>query len=378
MGDTTVGTAVIGGGIAGIALAYHLARLGETGILVLEGSEPASGCTGGSLGGIRQQFSTPDQIELARRGRAFWQTFEEAFDHPCTFYQDGYLILTGREDVWGGLVHAADMQRAGGAGPVELVPADELPSLFPWLNPTGLIGGSWTPEDGRANPTDGLYGLMRAARQLGVTVKSHTPVTGIERCGDDWVLQATEPITASRVVVAAGLGSPELLRPFGLELPITPMLIHSAFTTPVVQEHRLPLTIDLDTGLCLEREQDAAVVCMLESAAAPGYGPDDMLADFAEAAEVRAPVFTEVSIRSTVSAKADATGGDGRPFLGEVEAGLWTLTGFDAHGTMLGPVAAEFTANLMAGIPDAVLDPAIFHPRREPQQSQEWLRGARR
>lgn len=378
MSENSVGTVIIGGGIAGVGLAYYLAELGEADILVVEARELASGCTGGSLGGVRQQFSTANEVELAVRGRTFWQTFEKTFDYACTYHQDGYLMLTGREEIFAKLGEAAEVQRAGGAPNVEMVLARDLGDIVPWLSPEGLIGGCWTPEDGRVNPTDGVYGLAAAARKLGVRFLQHTRVAKIEKAKGGWTLHTPEPITARRVIVASGLGSPDLMRPFGLDLPITPMMVHYGFTTPVIQDQRLPMTIDLDTGFCVEREQDAAVVTILESSYPEGYGVDDMLSDFAEAAAVRAPIFTEVSIRSTISAAADATGGDGHPFIGEVEPGLWTMTGFDGHGTMQGPAIAQFTAHLIAGIPDPVLDPAIFEPRRVATENQEWLRAARK
>lgn len=378
MSEDSVGTVIIGGGIAGVGLAYYLAELGEADILVVEARELASGCTGGSLGGVRQQFSTANEVELALRGRRFWQTFEQTFDYACTYHQDGYLMLTGREEIYAKLGEAAEVQRAGGAPNVEMVLAEDLTDIVPWLSTEGLVGGCWTPEDGRVNPTDGVYGLAAAARRLGVRFLQHTRVAKIEKTKGGWTLHTPVPITARRVIVASGLGSPDLMRPFGLDLPITPMMVHYGFTTPVISDQRLPMTIDLDTGFCVEREQDAAVVTILESSYPDDYGVDDMLFDFAEAAAVRAPIFTEVSIRSTISAAADATGGDGHPFIGEVEPGLWTMTGFDGHGTMQGPAIAQFTANLIAGIADPVLDPAIFDPHRIATENQEWLRAARK
>jgi sarcosine oxidase subunit beta len=372
------GTVILGGGITGVGLAYYLASLGETDILVVEGDELASGCTGGSLGGVRQQFSTPVEVEIALRGKRFWQTFEETFGFPCPYHQDGYLMLTGRQEIYDKLAEAAEVQRRAGAGPVEMLPAADVVARFPYLSAEGLVGGCWTPEDGRVNPTDGVYGLAAAARGRGVSIRQHWPVSSIERGPGGWTLVGPERLTAPRVVVAAGLGTPALMRPFGLDLPISPMLLHYAFTTPVIPDQRLPMTIDLDTGLCIEREQDAAVVTILMSEAPPDYGVDDMLAQFHEAAAVRAPLFTELSIRTTISASADATGGDGHPFIGEVEPGLWVMAGFDGHGTMQGPAIAEMTANLIAGKPDPVIDMTAFDPWRTPGDTLEWLRAAQK
>jgi len=372
------GTVIIGGGITGVGLAYYLSALGESDILLVEGNELASGCTGGSLGGVRQQFSTPLEVELALRGKRFWQTFEETFDAACPFWQDGYLMMTGREETYERLEDAARVQRGAGAGPVEMVPAAQLEGMFPWLSADGLVGACWTPEDGRVNPTDGVYGLARACRRNGVTIRQHWPVSSIDKRAEGWTITGPEQITAQRVVVATGLGTPALLRPFGLELPIFPMWLHYAFTTPILSDQRLPMTIDLDTGLCLEREQDASVVTMLIAELRPGYGVEEMLTEFHQAASVRAPVFAEAGVRRTISAAADATGGDGHPFIGEVAGGLWVMAGFDGHGTMQGPAVAEFTANLLAGKADPVLDASVFDPWRVPGATDEWMRAARR
>ena len=375
---TKVGTAIIGGGIVGVTLAFYLAELGEKDVVVLEGRELASGCTGGSLGGVRQQFSTPLEIELAIRGRRFWQTFEDVFEQPCQYYQDGYLMLTGREELFEKLTQAAKTQASLGAPNVEMLAANELQEVVPWLGVDGLIGGCWTPEDGRVNPTDGVYGVAAAARRLGVKIRERHEVADLTQVEGGWLVDGPEPLLAERVVVASGLGSPKLLAKFGLDMDIFPMWVHYGFTTPVLGDQRLPLTIDLETGWCVEREQDGAMVTILSSTLPERYGVSDMLAEFAEASETRAPLFAEVGIRNTISAAADATGGDGHPFIGEVESGLWTITGFDGHGTMMGPAASQLLAKLMLGMPDPVLDVKAFDPHRKATENLEWLRAARK
>lgn len=367
---------IIGGGIAGVALAYFLAERGESDVLVLEASTLASGCTGGSLGGVRQQFSTPEQVELAVRGRTFWREFASRFDRAFDYHQDGYLLFTGREDALERLGAAAEVQRAAGAVNVHILGPDDVREVVPWLNTDGIAGASWTPDDGRINPTDGVYILASAARRHGVEFREHTRVTGLTPRREGWSVHTQSgDVAAHQVVVACGLGSPALLKPFGLSLPITPMPIHYGFTTPVLEGQRLPLVLDLDTGLCVEREQDGAMVTILESSYAGT--PDDMLVQFAGLAAERAPIFADLGIRRTITAAADATGGDGHPFIGEVETGLWAMTGFDGHGTMQGPALGEFTANLLTGRPDPVLSAATFDPHRAPSATLEWLRAAK-
>ncbi|MFC7494246.1 MULTISPECIES: NAD(P)/FAD-dependent oxidoreductase [unclassified Nocardioides] len=370
-----VETIIIGGGIAGVALSYFLAQHGARDMLVLDAHTLGSGCTAGSLGGVRQQFSTAAQVELAVRGRTFWQNFADRFETPFDYRDDGYLLFTGSPETVRKLEDAARVQVSAGAPNVEMLEPPDISELLPWLRTEGILAAAWTPEDGRINPTDGVYVMASAARRAGVRYLEHCRVGQI-RPGRPWVVETSDgAFTAQRVVVTAGLGSPALLRPFGLEVPISPMPIHYGFTTPVLQGQPLPLMLDLDTGFCVEREQDGAMVTILESAFA--QGPDEMLVGFAELAETRAPILTEVGIRGTVTASADATGGDGHPFAGEVEPGLWTMTGFDGHGTMQGPAVAEMTANLMQRVLDPVLNPSTFDPRRVPAEDREWLRAAK-
>lgn len=373
MPTNSYNTIIIGGGIAGIGLAYNLARKGDDSILVLEGNEIASGCTQGSLGGIRQQFSHPAEVELAKRGRAFWMDFEKNFDYPATYYQDGYLIVTGKDDVWANLQKAAEIQIAAGAPDVHLLTADQLPDVAPWLSPAGLIGGSWTPLDGRLNATDGLYGFAKAARNLGVVIKEHTRVNDISKSDSGWTVTTTEPLHADRVVIATGLSAPEMVKPYGLNLDITPLWLHCGYTTEVATGQPMPLTIDLDTGLIIEREGEGACVTVSDTSFGPN-GVNKVMEAFAEIAEVRAPVFTEVGMKTTTSWAFDATGGDGHAYLGEIESGLWIFAGFDGHGTMQGPALSEIMANIMHGQGDPVIDVAMFNPWRAIHEKQEWLR----
>src|SRR5437588_12267485 len=124
-----VGTVVIGGGIVGSAVAHYLLEEGETDILLVEQNQLASGSTWGSFGGVRQQFSTPLEIEFSRRGLEFWKTAGRVFDSAVPFYQDGYLFLSGRPEIMAGLGEAAELQRSMGLTDVQMVDAERLPEI---------------------------------------------------------------------------------------------------------------------------------------------------------------------------------------------------------------------------------------------------------
>src|SRR5437016_7859334 len=112
--EERVGTAIVGGGIVGCALAYYLAEAGQSDILLLEAEELGSGSTGGSFGGVRQQFSTELEIELSRRGLEFWRTAERRFESPVPWHEDGYLFLTGQPEIMAKLEEAAGPPRSQG------------------------------------------------------------------------------------------------------------------------------------------------------------------------------------------------------------------------------------------------------------------------
>jgi sarcosine oxidase subunit beta len=150
-----VDTVIVGGGIAGTALAYYLARGSAKDIVLLDRDQLGSGSTGASFSGIRQQFSTTFEIELSKRGLHFWKTCEEQFDSPCPFHQCGYLFVTTQPAVMEKLEESARLQRRLGAGPVEILDPEGVRAVAPWLATDDLAGGSYTPEDGRVTGTDG-------------------------------------------------------------------------------------------------------------------------------------------------------------------------------------------------------------------------------
>ena len=366
------GTVVVGGGIVGCALAYYLAEEGATDIRLVEQSALASGSTGGSFGGVRQQFSTPLEIEFSKRGLEFWRTCERVFDSPCPFHQDGYLFLSGRPEMVEKLGQAANLQRSLGLTDVHVLDARQIEEAIPWLSGDGLAGGCWTPSDGHVTPPDGVAALSKAARRLGVRIEESWPVREIVKAKDGWVVKGPAEILADRVVVAAGYWAPALLRPFGLELTIRPMPLYGAITEPALEGVPVPLTIDLDTGFEVEREGKALLVAVLLEENPPGYDHTQMLADFHELARVRAPSLADIRIARYTLANVDL-GGDGHPYVGEVADGLWMIAGFSGHGTMHGPVVARLLARVMAGRPDPTLDISSLNPWRKAEQSAEWM-----
>ncbi|HET7466489.1 MAG TPA: FAD-binding oxidoreductase [Candidatus Dormibacteraeota bacterium] len=367
-----VSTLIVGGGIAGTALAHYLAEEGEQGILLVEADELGSGSTGGSFGGVRQQFSTPLEIELSRRGLEFWRTAERVFDSPVPWHQNGYLFMSGNPDIVAKLAEAAALQRSMGLTDVHVLDVEQVKELTPWVGTGGLLGAVYTPQDGKVTPTDGVAALAKAARARGVRIQEHWDVKSIERSGSDWRVTGPEVVEAERVVLCTGYWSTNLLRAFGLELTIRPVPLYAAITEPALEGQLVPLSIDLDTGLLIERESGGLLIAVLLEENPPGYGHAQMLDDFADLARVRAPSLADVKIAKHVVANVDL-GGDGHPYVGQVEDGLWMIAGFGGHGVMHAPPVARLLAKVIAGRPDPTLDISELDPRRKPGSASEWM-----
>jgi len=367
-GSQQVGTAIVGGGIAGTALAYYLARGGMEDVVLLEADQLGCGSTAASYAGVRQQFSTRLEIELSKRGLEFWKTCEGRLGYPCPFQQNGYLFVTASQDVLDELTRAAERQREMGAGPVEILDQSGIREVAPWMGTDDLIGGSWTSEDGRVMGTDGVAALAGAARQLGVDIRQWSPVTTIERASGGYQLQAPKAaltIQARRVAVTAGVWAPQLLRPLGIDIDVHGFYLHSALTGPALAGQRVPVAIDLDTGFFVEREGEGLAVSMLRSEAPSDYGQEEMLEEWYAAALTRAPGLVDLGISHLLSGVADEVS-DGHPNAGPVDDGLWVLAGFAGHGVMHGPPVAELVARWMLGEPDPSVDMSPLDPLRRP------------
>jgi sarcosine oxidase subunit beta len=370
-------TVIVGGGIVGCAVAYYLTREGESDVLLLETDQLGSGSTGGSFGGVRQQFSTPLEIEFSRRGLEFWRTASRVFDSPLTWHENGYLFMTGQPDIMAKLAEAAALQKSLGLTEVHVVDPEQIRELVPWIGTEGLLGGTYTPHDGRVTPTEGVAVLMKAATSHGVRFREQWEVRTIERAGSGWRLIGPGVVEAERVVVCTGYWSTGLMRPFGLGLTIRPQPLFSAITGPALAGQRVPLTIDLDTGLLVEREGAGLVIAILFDENPPGYGHTRMLEEFAELARVRAPSLADLQVARHVVANVDM-GGDGHPYVGLVEDGLWMCAGFGGHGVMHGPPVAELLAKTIAGRPDPTVDITPLTPWRKEGAASEWMVAAKK
>ncbi|MGA8115565.1 MAG: FAD-dependent oxidoreductase [Actinocatenispora sp.] len=347
---------IVGGGIVGCSLAFHLALYGHSDVTVLEAGLLGEGATAKATGGIRQQFSSPVNADIAHEAVGYFEHFAERVGEPFAFRQHGYLFLLGSAAQYQQFRQNVDMQRGLGVD-VELLAPDALTDLVPGLNTDGLHGGSYCPSDGSGSPADAVAAFARQARRRGVRIEQNTRVTAVQRGADGAV---TGVVTgdgrrhpAELVVNAAGPWARSVGALVGLDLPVEPHPRQAFGIGPLPQlRGDLPLTVDLPTGAYLHPEVSGGIV-----------GGNDRDAPAGEEAVVRweltEGVITALVHRLPWMADADIRSGwcglremtpDDHAIVGPCEVpGWWNLVGFSGHGFMQAPVIGDHVARRLLG-----------------------------
>ena len=355
----TAEVVICGGGALGASVAWHLAELGVTDVVLLERDTLASGSTAKSAGGIRTQFADELNIRIALRSL---EGFKEMGDE-IELHQWGYLFLLDRpEDVE--LFRAAlSLQHSLGV-PSEELDADGAHALVPQLDLDGVIAATYCPLDGYCSPESAVQWYARRAAERGVRIAQGRALTGVGvRDGKIAAVETTTgPIATSTLVCTAGAWSSEVAAFAGLDLPVHGEPRHLWFTS---QDgglpYELPLTVDFSTSFYFHREGPGLVF----------GGREPQLEDVAESAARRLPVLTELPIESSWWGYYEVSP-DHNALVGESEhlSRFLYATGFSGHGFQQAPAVGEHIAELVVGL-EPSLDLSAFDVER-------FARGAER
>src|SRR5437016_10818771 len=203
----TADVVIIGGGIVGSSIAWHLTHAGCKSVLVLEReSSQGKGSTGKSMGGVRAQFSTPVNIQMSLYSIPFYAKFEEVVGHPADYRPQGYLFLATKDSHLAYLRDNFARQQKLGLTTARLLSADEIRTMLPQLRSDDILGGSFCSTDGFVDPYSVMNGFMARASENGATLWKNTEVTGISigAHGVSGVNTTRGPVSTRRVVNAAG------------------------------------------------------------------------------------------------------------------------------------------------------------------------------
>ncbi len=366
----TADIVIIGAGIMGCSIAWHLAERGISNIVVLEQDLIGRGATADAAGGVRLQFSTATNIQLSLYSMDYWENFEERFGVDINFRQQGYLfLLTSDENVAAFRKNVALQQELG--VPVRWVNPDEIADLNPSISMEGILGGTFCPRDGWADTSTSTMGFASAARRLGVKILEETPVTGINVAGGK-VTGVTTPngtISAPLVICCAGPQSAPLGVMAGVDIPIQPVRRMSFITEPFdLVPQSSPFTIEFDRSLYFHPESNGFLFGMSNPDEPPSTNKtvdDDWMFATVEALINRAPVFEEATVLRGWAGFYEITPDD-NPILGyvpEVE-NMIVAAGFSGHGFMQGPAIGKAISELVLDGAPQIIDLSAFRPSR--------------
>ena len=239
MAAPTADVIVVGAGIMGASTAYHLARLGVRRVTVLERDTVCSGSTALASGGIRHQYANRVGIELTTHSIVTYERFKEEFGVDPNFRQHGYLILIGTEEELAVARRSVALQKSLGVD-VELLDPAATKRLWPYLNTDDLLGATYSPRDGYADPYLCATAIAARARELGVTIRQQHEVVGFARSGDriTGVTTAAGVFEAPTIVIATGAWSGVVGRMANVDIPVRPHRRHDANQPPAVRRVR--------------------------------------------------------------------------------------------------------------------------------------------
>jgi sarcosine oxidase subunit beta len=362
----TADVVIIGSGIVGSSVAYHLAEQGCTNVLVIEReAHQGKGSTGKSMGGVRAQFSTAVNIQMSRYSIDFFSRFEEVVGHPADYRPHGYLFCASTEKHLNYLKTNRERQSALGVDNVELVTREDIQRFVPQMRTADLIGGTFCPTDGFVDPHSVMMGFMLNARAQGARLWLDTLVTGIEVDGGriNGVHTARGFVSTGVVVNAAGAWAKQVARMAGANLPVEPLRRQLVPTEAFDQlPQKFPMVIDMSTGFHFRREGKGILLAWNDPDETPGFKTDfdvTFVEKILTHAAARVPCLAEASVnpRRAWAGLYEMTP-DHHAIIGpapEVE-GLYFVNGFSGHGVMHSPASGRITADLILNRSSEVTD----------------------
>ncbi len=348
---------IIGGGVMGVSIAFHLASAGVSDVVLVDKSDLGSGSTCKAAGGVRAQFSDSINIALGDRSLKVFENFRETFDQEIDLHQVGYLFLLSTPDEVSLFEHNIIEQRKLGVVS-EMISVEEAKERSPLINTDGLIGAAFSPYDGYCTPESVVLGYATAARRLGAALVPHCEATGIEVHDGRIRAVMTENgrIATGTVICAAGPWSKQVGDWAGVQLPVTPLRRQIMVTEPIPGlDPHTPFTIDFASSFYFHGEGSGILMGMSDPDETPGFKfdvSDAWLPRLSRTIEHRAPSLTEVGLRSSWAGLYEMTP-DHNALVGEAKGidRFLYATGFSGHGFLMGPAIGEVIRDLFLETP---------------------------
>lgn len=363
---------IIGAGVIGASIAYHLSLAGIKNILVLDSSpEAGKGSTCRATGGYRAQFGSRINVQLSLISRQKLIDFKYEHGIDPGYRQVGYLFLAGSSAEMTALTLANSMQQTCGLMDAVLITADDIAKLNPHINTDNIIGGSFCQSDGFIKPMNILQGYVSSAKNNGVEFLYNTKVTGINRSPSNIMSIETSigTIKGDVVVNAAGAWAAEIASYAGEILPVKPL---KRQVCRIKQKNTLPdntpMTIWVDTAFHFRMRDEHLILLMPDEpenkndiTVEPGW-----LEKVFSIGKNKIPALKDCSIDTAGSwAGYYEVSPDEHMILGKAESlnNFYYANGSSGHGVMHSPAIGELLSNIICGKKNEI-DTDILSPKR--------------
>ena len=361
---------IIGGGVMGVSLLYHLVKAGWSDVLLVEKNDLTHGSTWHAAGLCTHFAHNPTIQELrANSVRLYRDVLPRETGRDCGFHRSGAMRITRNPDRMDEFRHVAGLSDFTGY-PLEILTPERIAELHPLARLDGLLGGIYEPDDGHVDPTLATNALAEIARRGGGSIWRHCAVTGIRREGATWLVETGKgDVQTTHIVNAAGTWGWEIGRMMGLDIPSVPVL-HQYLVTDTVQAvsdriaaglPELPIIRDPEESWYVRQERDGLILGPYEKHAQvwsvdgvpPDFGaellpPDlDRVEHIVMAAMARIPALETGGVKSVINGPITFTP-DANPLIGPAHdlSNAWLLTG-SSMGVMEGGGAGWSLAHWM-------------------------------
>lgn len=388
---------IVGGGMMGVGLAYHLAEEGWKDVVLIEKGELTSGSTWHAAGQCPSFISNYNMAKIHHYSNTLYPRLEEITGQPAGWHGCGGIRLATTQEEVDWFRHVAGFSANVGFH-MEIIGPDEIKRLNPWIETDGVLAGAYTNMDGHVDPTSACNAMAAGARQMGATIIRHTRVTDITvlPSGAFEVVTDAGNITCEHVVNAAGCYAREVGKWVGIETPITNMEHQYLVTEPLEEfkglDFELPVMRDPATAGYYRQEQNAGLVGIYEHygsreawAGRGGFpawdsenelfdGDIDRIAPWLEAALERMPIFANAGIKRIINGAIPHTP-DGNPLVGPAPGlrNFWQCCGAAigiAQGAGTGKYLAQWMVHGDSEINMHSIDPRRFGAYADPDYTR--------
>lgn len=364
---------VIGGGVVGASVLYHLAKLGWSDVCLIERSVLTAGSSWHAAGGIHALNADPNIAQLQAYTIDLLSEIEKESGQNIGLHMTGGLTMAGTRDRWEWLQSAYRTFQSIGIDDCRLVTPEEAQELNPIMSIDGLLGGMWADREGYIDTTGTVHAYAGAAKKRGATVVEHNRVLELNQTLEGWdVVTEKGTISCEHVVNAGGLWAKQLGRMAGVELPLSPLQHHYLIsdTIPQLEEigFEVPMTVDLEGFTYLRQDQKGVLLGIYEvdhkhwamDGAPWEYGMElfkedvDRIENELTMGFERYPCLQEVGVKTWVNG-AFTFSPDGNPLVGPVpgKRGYWSACAVMAGFLQGGGVGKSLAEWIIHGQPEA-------------------------